>query len=297
MSQQTKQSLIATLTEDSKDFEVLGMVAWWNVRSVEISTENLSSLLTSCGLDPKHAREHNYRSSFIRALRNMEEKRIIRMVEEDKNRIVYQFTAENKTDGNEFKLSYDPETLVSINKEAYRSTGDIDQATTGRDDIRSKLVASFNMEKNTYRSGDITRMLKRIFDKEADLVCLRENGGVYFIPSTHAHVVQKVSQMMDELGNSSFEYLPLPNVSSCRSLLKNAVTDEMELAMQKLHDELQNSDQMTDKKAKHRLSKIREMQKRINQYEEVLDQKVTKHLQGGFKKMEQHIMSSRVLDI
>ena len=101
--------LVGSIKEDTKDIPIIGYICWWSVRNVDVSQKDFAKLLKECGLPEKYAREHNYRSAFTRALHNMEEKRIIRLVEEDENRIVMQFTLENKvTSGGDPKLEYDP---------------------------------------------------------------------------------------------------------------------------------------------------------------------------------------------
>jgi hypothetical protein len=294
-------SIIATLQQDQNQFNILGYLVFWSVRNVNVSCAQLTEQLEANGLDKKYAKGHNFRSAFIRALRNMEEKRIIRLVEDTDIGLVYQFTAENRIERAENidpRLQYDPETIVSIDKTKYRANEDIRAATTGRADIVEKVIQYFHQEKESYQSADVTRMVQRIFTDNADIVCMRRQGGVYFVPSPFINLIERVSTLMASLGDACLDYLPLPDVQSSRATLKTAVTDEIDTAIDKLAEEIEimgNADFITDKRVSHRIQQVQKLQQRIAQYTEIID---TSKMRTELEKMEAYLQKqTRALDL
>lgn len=297
-----KSQLVSQFTEGNQQFPIIGYVAWWSVHSVSIVREQLIELLKQCGIDEKFARSHNYRAAFIRSLRELEDNRIIRPVEENSGAMVYQFTAETKVDDNEeVKLQYDPETLVTIDKGVYRQTQDIAQAITGREDIRQKLIGLFEEKKDQYHSSDITRLVKRIFDERADIVSLRETGGVYYIPTEFENVLQSVASLVNGIGNSSFEFFPLPDVESCRSAVASAVDNEMRVDLEKMEEEVklvENGDkEVTQRWRNHKVKTLEKISNRINRYQAVLEEATSKALTDNFENIKQSILKPRILDL
>lgn len=296
-----KSGLVSQFTEGSKTLDICGYIAWWSVHNVDIVREQLITLLKQCGIDEKFARSHNYRAAFIRSLRELEENRIIRPVEENSGAMVYQFTAETQVDEEEVKLKYDPETLVTIDKGVYRKTQDIAQAISGREDIRQKLIALFEEKKDKYHSSDITRLIQRIFAEKADIVSLRETGGVYYIPTEFESVLQSVAQLVNSIGSSSFEFFPLPDVEACRTAVANAVDNEMRVDLEKMEEEVklvENGDkEVTQRWRNHKVKTLEKISQRIARYQEVLADATSKELTDNFESIKQSILKPRVLDI
>lgn len=296
-----KSNLVSQFTEGSKTLDVCGFLCWWTVRNVEIVREQLIGLLKQCGIDERFARSHNYRAAFIRSLRELEENRIIRPVEENSGVMVYQFTAETQVDEGEVKLKYNPETLVTIDKNVYRNTEDIAQAISGRDDIRQKLIELFEEKKDKYHSSDITRLIQRIFSERADIVSLRETGGVYYVPTEFEQVIQSVAGLVNQIGNSCFEFFPLPDVEACRKAVANAVDSEMRVDLEKMEEEVklvENGDkEVTERWRTHKTKTLQKIAERIERYQEVLSEASSKHLTDNFKALQESILKPRVLDL
>lgn len=295
-------NIVAKYKNGLQDVDILGFVTYWTVNGIDITRDKLISIMKACNLNEKLARQHNYRCAVIRSLRDMEEARIIRLVHEDPARLLYQFTAENKIGEVEnARLEYDPETVVTIDKDMYRDTQDLAKSVSGRPDIVEKLLALFNEKKDKYGSSDITRLVQRIFNEKADIVALRPQGGVYFIPSNFADVVESVKQMLAQIGNSTFESLPMPNVESCRAAVKNAVQDEMNIDIVKLEKELDSvkkgETEVTDKWFQNRLDVITKAKARIDQYVEILGEGSAKIMADTFTKMESFLAAPRKLDL
>jgi hypothetical protein len=71
----------------------IGVIISWK-SPAEVSFGDLKSAMASARLDVKLARDMLPRHAFSRAASEMSEARIIKKVEEDKDRLVFQFTKE-----------------------------------------------------------------------------------------------------------------------------------------------------------------------------------------------------------
>lgn len=289
--------LLAQLNGDA-NVTILGYVCWWDVRGVEIDRERFIEILTDCGFTEKYAREHNYRSAFLRALKNMETQRIIRMVKEDRNYLIYQFTAEDRVDES---FEYNPETIITIDKEVYRQTKSIDAAITKGDPaIKEKIIKHFMREKVTYKSSDVSRTLHKIFVDNADIVALREQGSVYYVPGGYKNVLESASKYVGMLGGiCRFSYIPIPDAPESRATVKAAVEDEVETFIAWLEgqiEELESGKEVTERWYNTKDKKLAEARDRLELYAELLGDGKT-GIEAKFAVLEKKLFPGRTLDI
>ena len=297
-------SIIQQMKTEVGDFPILGCLTFWNLREVEVSRAWFKAKLDEVGLDgEKYSKEHNFRSTFIRCLNALEDQRIIRKVKEDEGRLIYQFTAEKLAGTDDAPvLEYTPETVVEIDKEAFWVEGNFADALTKCDEkLRVVLIEMFEKERNTYRSSDITRYVQKIFNDLADIVSLREQGSVYFVPATYQQLVLQVSQVLNEIpkGSARLEYIPVPDVKSAREMIGNGVEAEVAAVFSKMQDEitqmLGGSGEITDKWVEHRKAKIEAIKVRLDRYAEVLGETALK-LNGQFDALAA-VLKPRLLEV
>jgi len=280
---QKRNQLVGLMTEGANKFSTLGFIAWWNVRGVEVTRDELIEMLKKADLDPKYARKHNYRSSFIRALKALEEQRIIRLVEENPTRMIYQFTSEVKIeDPDSPHFLYTPETNVVVDKTEYFESQDFEKALIKCDEqFKQHLVDLFNKERETYRSADVTRYVKSIFSDSADIIPLRQQGSVYFVPYVFKDVVDKVHSLLTQLG-SSLEFAPLPDVGSSRSMVGNVVVDMISADLDKIKEEVHETQTQSIKRAdrwtEYRNNQLNEIEARLDFYADAVDDDVLENL-------------------
>jgi len=272
----------------------IGFVTWWNVRDVEISRDWFKAELDKVGLDgDRYAKDHNYRATFIRCLRHLEQQRIIRRVTEDQDRLVYQFTAETLIDDPDNpRLEYTPETVIEIDKDAYWTTNDFAESLVKCDEtLKVLLVDLFEKERQTYRSSDLTRYVQKIFRDHADIVSLREQGSVYFVPAAYQELVNQVSQVLAAIttGQAQLEFFPVPDVESSRNMVGHGVEAEIAEVFAKMEAEIKEmqsgSNNITDKWVQHRRAKIQAIKERLNAYSLVLGDTADK-LHGQFDSLK-----------
>lgn len=293
------QMFVGQLREGMVDVKIMGYICWWNLRNVDITQADFINYLKASGLPEKYAREHNYRSAFTRALRNMEEKRIIRKVEETEALMSFQFTAEEVVGvGTDKRLDYDPETILVLDKKKYwdkDNGGDFLKALVkGKMEIRNKVAEHFYREKLRYNSSDMTRYIQNILDDEALIVSLRPQGAVYFVPVGYQATLQNVIALVRRLGGGSvMENLPVPDVAASRSLVGNAFAEEVEQFAIRLEKEVSEVEagekDASDKWRGTKLAKIKEILDRIGTFSTVLEESKKQELEASFAKLEERI--------
>jgi hypothetical protein len=297
----SKQMLLGLYQEENTRFEILGYMCWWNIRNVQLTQSQFGKMLEDCGLNRKYARTHNYRSAFIRALRNLEEQRIIRKVEETDRYLVYQFTAEQKiSEGQTAELEYDQETIVVLDKESYYKDQDfLKSLVKGREDIRQAVASHFERERVAYSSSDITRYVQKIMGDQADYVSMREQGCLYFVPAGFQGTVSACERLVQMLGGGSrFDSMPVPNVQANRMMVGAAATDELRRLYEKLAVEVKASvDTATDKWTEGKLVEVRSILARIGMYGDVMKEKERESLVNDFSALEKELFPDRELDL
>lgn len=277
-------TLQETITQ-SDAAQPLGYIVWWNVRNVQITQSEFAEMLRDCGLSEKYAHTHNYRSAFIRALRQMEEKRIIRKVEETPSRLIYQFTAEIKIgamDEDELPYyEYSQETQVTIDKHKYFSTGDFAQAVTCSELIKNNIIETFHREKVTYNSSDITRYLKRILKDTADIVALRAQGSVHFVPARFISTMWAVAKLLDGI-SCDFSYIPIVNADTSRNIVRNAFTTSIMDHLNSINESIRElrGNAASSKWVDNRLLTLKKINKRVMLYSNIVGEEKSAKLLG-----------------
>lgn len=300
MTTQTKVRLIRNIQTSFGNMECLGYFTFWDVRMVDQTYQEVQDRLEQVGLPRSFAHSHNFRSAFSRALKALEEKRIIRRVKEDDEFMVYQFTGERLTEEDDYgALEYQRETRVVVDKDELRVSHNFEKALVECSDvIKPVLINMYNREKDKYNSNDVTRLIHRILRTHADIVPLREQGNVYFVPAGYVDVLNKLNLFMNGL-SCRFNTIPIPNVQDSRTMVANAVADQIDAIQDGLDKEIEEvrggKREVSDRWYEHRSKKVRELRKRINLYADVLDDKTHK-AETRLDKLAK-IIGVRALDI
>ena len=178
---------------------LLGEVISWTCPGAAVRHAELVAALADAGLDAGVARELLPRHAFARACKKLAKDRIIRPVSEDQTTITFQFTQESRSGD---KYEYTLETMLALEK----ATGRVSCPLAGLATLAQELV-DHAIDART--GGDITRCVKRLFDRHADLFPVREKGSVYFVPRAHAGFVERVQAFLGRVGGRLARF-PVP---------------------------------------------------------------------------------------
>jgi hypothetical protein len=178
---------------------LLGEVISWTCPGVQVKYRAVIEALRDSDLDEKVARELAPRHAFSRACKKLARERIIRAVAEDEENITFQFTQESKA-GDRFE--YTLETMLKLNKESGKVSCDLAGLAMLAQEHLDECIAARN-------GGDITRIIQRLFERQADLFPIRERGGVYFTPVEHADFVDRIQTFLGKV-NGRLARFPVP---------------------------------------------------------------------------------------
>jgi hypothetical protein len=178
---------------------LLGEIITWSCSGISVPYIDLLAALRDSGLDEGVARELAPRHAFSRACKKLAQARIIRQVAEDETHIRFQFTAEHK-EGDRY--SYDFETLLTLEKARGLVTCDLPGLATLAQEELDRCIAGRT-------GGDVTRVVQRLFERQADLFPIREKGGAYFVPQEHVAFVDGVQTFLGKI-NGRMNRFPVP---------------------------------------------------------------------------------------
>jgi hypothetical protein len=178
---------------------LLGEVISWTCPAVTVRYRAVIEALRDSDLDEKVARELAPRHAFTRACKKLARERIIRQVSEDEATLTFQFTSEKK-EGERFQ--YELETLLTLDKTIGKVSCPLAGLATLAQEHLDECIASRN-------GGDITRLIQRLFERQADLFPIRERGGVYFVPQEHGGFVDAVQAFLGKV-NGRLARFPVP---------------------------------------------------------------------------------------
>jgi len=183
----------------SEGVKMLGEILTWHCNGIKCSHADLVSALTDSDLDATVARELLPRHAFARAARKLSDQRIIRKLDEDATSIRFQFTAERRQDT---QFSYDIETILMLDKATGRVESDIPELT-------AKAQAEVDRCIGERTGGDVSRVVKRLFERSADVFPIREEGGAYYLPVEHVEHANKIEAFLKRL-NGGMRRFPIP---------------------------------------------------------------------------------------
>jgi len=299
-----KNVLLGSLKEGTKEHEIMGYIIWWNINSVNVTRNEFVKYLERVNIDKKYAPKHNYRSALTRALKVMEENRLVRLVEDTPQTVSFQFTAEHRVEGEDGKeLTYEKEAIIVVSKPKYRETGDFEAALDKcSPEIKHQLALLFNQHREMYNSSDITRYLQNIFRSEGDIVSLRPQGSVYFVPAGHKDLIESAEELLGYIGGvCNLENMPIPNVEQAREVVKTALVAELDEDFKKLESEvdavLNDNKAVTETWTDARISRLKKMLGRIECYVSGGLGLNTNKWETSAKEMEQKILGVRKLDV
>lgn len=178
---------------------LLGEVIAWACPGVSVTHPDLVAALEAAGLDAGVARELAPRHAFSRACKKLSEQRIIRPVAEDSTTIKFQFTQESRSDD---KFEYTLETMLTLDKQTGSVSCELPGLATMAQEELDRCIA--------VRTGsDVTRVIQKLFERQADLFPIRPQGGCYFVAERHVGFVNQIQDLLNRVGGRLLRF-PVP---------------------------------------------------------------------------------------
>lgn len=230
----TRQAVVAKLGK----VPLLGEIVTWSARSDRtFKHADIIKALNDCGLDPKVAREIMPRHAFSRAMKKMEADRVIDWLKEEGEDIVFQFTKKVMADSNghsedelDREWQYRKEVTLRLNK----LTGKV----TCRDDNLEKF-AQKEVERNIEErnTSDVTKIVQTLYERNADLFAIRDQGGAYFVPAEHTGFTDKVQEFLEVKLGGRVNRFPVPQGSvHADRAVSDSIHDNLQAVIEEYND-------------------------------------------------------------
>lgn len=194
-----KEANKAAVVAKLKDLPLLGEIITWGLNGASHPHAKIVESLRDAQLHESAAKEMLPRHAFARAAKRLSEERVIDLVKEDGDWLVFQFTGKTLS-GDEWKFS--KETTLRVNK----TTGEV-VCPIANIQALAKSELDRCIENRT--TNDITKIIQRLFEMESELFPIRDQGGCYFVPVSQTHFVDKVSKFVVGLGGRLSRF-PVP---------------------------------------------------------------------------------------
>ena len=206
MSTSTESLNRSTLIETLSELPTLGEVISWSMlenRGLKNSHSEVVKALQSNSLDESVARKILPSQAFSRACQRLKEGRVIDVLGESTDDILFQFSRKKLVDDTEEdgkELEYKKEVKVLLEK----GTGKLlckDPA------VLEKAQKELDRCLEERTTGDISGILNRLFQTNSDLIPI--GVGVYFVPKEHTPFTERVQGFLTFL-NRKMIRLPIP---------------------------------------------------------------------------------------
>jgi predicted transcriptional regulator len=179
---------------------LLGEVVCWNARSEKAHQyQDVLDALDKAKLDKEVAKKIMPRFAFTRACKELTDQAVIDVLKDSGDIIKFQFT--KKFVKNE-EWEYAKDCTLELNKR----TGEITCKKKELQTQAQKLLDKSIQERTT---SDITKIVQLLFEQNAEMFPLRDQGGVYFVPVEHTKFTVQVGNFLKEIGGSMNRF-PVP---------------------------------------------------------------------------------------
>lgn len=245
-----------------------GNIASWESPKDEVQFDDLRRALDRNGFDEELAKEMAPRNAFSRACKQMKEARVIDKVEETGDEIKFQLTKKSLV-GTE--LEYTKECDLYLNKDSGR--------VHGTDDQLALHAESLVIHHQSVRcSADITRLIQKIFDTQGgDLVPVRKQGGIYFVPHTHTELIHRVGSLMAALGGSLNLFAIDAEDEKTKESVANQMTDHLLNLIGEFKDSCRGiTDETGQAVIERRCETAKEIRGKLESYQSLLSGYATK---------------------
>lgn len=193
----------------------------------QVSYEALKNGLTSAGLNEDLAKEILPHNAFRRACRSLTKNRVIDVVKDEPDEMTFQFT---KKEYKHDHVDFDHERDVVVNKK----TGVV---STSNYEFERQAQDLLNKELRTRHGSDITRLVHKIFDNHGgDLIKIRPQGGAYFVPQSHAYLVDQIRRFMEYIGGVLVNYEIGGASETTRESVAQNMYDHFQSLLKEFHD-------------------------------------------------------------
>jgi uncharacterized protein DUF6744 len=249
--------------------EHLGDMVWWTLSDASLDRTSLVAKWTGAGLSadllPEPPTAEKALRLAVRSSQVGQTEYLVRLAKDADGELIYAVVREENLGGG--KLEHNQEAQVELKKAARAIVSDVPGHTLVR-----AIDESFHQLLDTHTSDDVRRTLVRTLHT-LSAVTLREGGGVYWVPRTHAETVRRLEQAVGQLGKSVFYVVPVHQTDDGTKTLGVVARGSLETELAALREELEAfKAQPPDRPStlQRRLEAFEELRSRAQLYQDIL---------------------------
>lgn len=229
--------MITAPTSKVASTELLGEIVTWDIRSTEVSYQDVRDALVKAGLDPDAAKEMSTKQAFSRACKHLKENRQIDKIKSKNGVLSFQFT-KKVFDGDEYE--FDRECRVEVDCDTDDITCD------EKPELATQAQSLLAHAMQTRNASDITRLIQELFKSHADLYPINPTKGVaYFCPAVHKGFVAQVQVFVEAMGGRLWPF-PVPKgTEQGNASVRDAVSTGLSTLLAELDEAVDGWDDKT----------------------------------------------------
>jgi hypothetical protein len=213
--------------------DLLGEIVTWDMQAQELPLATVRQALDDSGLPPESIGDLRTATAFGRAIKELKEGRAIDRIKTDTKSGIVHFQFTRKTlEASGLQIDFAFEALCSLDL----SNGWIE--CPGSPQIEAHARAMFAHAVNHRQTSDITRLVQRLFEQNADLYPINPRKGVaYFVPERFRAFSAQMEDFLSALGGTLLRF-PVPTGTESGN---RSVRDSVENGLLALSEELQQA--------------------------------------------------------
>jgi len=262
--------------------EHLGDMVWWTLSEASLDRATLVAKWTGAGLSadllPEPPTAEKALRLAVRACQVGQAEHLVRLAKDSDGELIYAVVKEENL--GEGVLAHRQEARVTLQKAAGAVTSD----APGHSLVRS-ISDTFVQLRDTHTADDVRRTVVKTLHTLA-AVTLREGGGVYWVPRTHAATVRQLERAIGQLGKSTFHVVPVHQTDDGARTLGVVARGSLETELTALREELEAFKAQPPERPstlQRRLEAFEQLRSRAQLYRDIL------HVQ--VEDLEQHLTS------
>lgn len=286
----TLKNSIATSAEG---FPLLGTCVYWSFSEVKVSHKEFIGMLDELGIDKTIAPPTRHKSAVQKALKSFvkssnkeqDQKKAVfsRKVVDDKDLAAFAVVQPEVNAAN-FDLDFNTELKVRMDKKTKNLLID------GTEEAKTQLNSLVEEYKDSYTTDQIRSTVLRYIHEMCKGITVRDNGGIYFVPSTEKESLLKLESLFKKISNKaascSVDTIPVIDTAEASKAMWKALVGEANRDLQDFRKDLEAVDaDLTDRAQERRFKKYQDLRLKIEMYETLLNGTAT-DLKQDLKNIE-----------
>jgi hypothetical protein len=268
MSDKKDKKLAGTISKLAEGYPLLGMAVTYRCKSsLTIDHEKLQELLTEVGIDANLACKPLPKNAFLRVVRAKAKGRdsFARKIIDDAGRAASVILQEDVDHQN---VSVDLQTRTTVEFDKENKT----IKTTGEGAV--EMEKGYQRYLGEYAADQFRTVANKHIKRNCKGIPMRDGGGLYFIPATLTHELDKLDALFEKFGDAAdLSIIPIIDTKQAKKEMWKSLTAEVTGELQKMKKDMGKlDDEITERSMEARLRKYKTLKAKVEMYEMLFNQ-------------------------